>query len=71
MDHGVGNDRSWSGTERGAMGGLVAGYVAVKLIAGLHAGYATQSFNRASEPRGVAFVAPTPGGAILAWSARL
>ena len=68
MDHGYGDERSWSSGERTAMAGFVAGYVAVKLVAGLHAGYAAQSFNRAGEPRGVAFVAPARGGAAFMWS---
>jgi len=71
MDHGAGVDRGWSGADRGTMVGLVAGYVAVKLIAGLQAGYAARSFNQAYEPRATAFVAPAPGGAMLTWSGRL
>lgn len=68
MDHGTTDNRTWSGRETGAMVGLVSGYVVVKLVAGLHAGYASRAFNRAYEPRTMGFVAPIPGGALLAWS---
>jgi len=68
MGHGTSGDRDWSGAERGAMVGLVSGYVAVKLVAGLHAGYGARAFNRRYEPRTTAFVTPSPGGALLSWS---
>lgn len=67
MHHGLNDDRTWSSGEKGAMIGLVSGYVAVKLVSGLHAGYAAKAFNRAYEPAPLAFVAPTPGGALLGW----
>ena len=68
MNHGTADNRTWSGRETGAMVGLVSGYVVVKLVAGVHAGYASRAFNRAYEPRAMGFVAPVPGGALLAWS---
>jgi hypothetical protein len=67
MDHGRDNTRSWSDSERNAMFGLAGGYVLVKLAAGLHAGYAARAFNRESSANGLAFVAPTPGGALVTW----
>jgi hypothetical protein len=67
----VGDDGSWSDREKGAMVGLAAGYVLVKLAAGLHAGRAAQGFNLMYERRATALVAPTAGGALLVWSARL
>lgn len=67
MDHGATDDRRWSDREKGAMVGLVSGYVVVKLVSGLHAGYAARAFNGAYEPRPVAFVLPTAGGALLGW----
>lgn len=71
MDHGGAGNQHWSGGESGIMIGSVAGYVVVKLVAGVHAGYAAQAFNRAAAGQGVAFVTPTPGGALLGWAAKL
>jgi hypothetical protein len=68
MNHGTADNRTWSGRETGAMVGLVSAYVVVKLLAGLHAGYASRAFTRAYEPPTMGFVAPVPGGALLAWS---
>jgi hypothetical protein len=68
---GAGDHGSWSDREQGAMVGLVTGYVLVKLVAGLHAGHAARGFNLMYERRATALVAPTAGGALLVWSARL
>lgn len=68
MDHGSGDNRSWSGAEERTMVGLVAGYVAVKVVAGLHAGYTVQSLNRPFEPGATAVVVPARGGISLALS---
>jgi hypothetical protein len=68
MDHGASDNRAWTGRETGAMVGLVCGYAVVKVVSGLHAGYAAQAFNRSYEPRMTSFVAPVRGGALLAWS---
>jgi hypothetical protein len=65
------DDGSWSSGEKGAMFGLAAGYVLVKLAAGLHADRAARGFNLMYERRATALVAPTAGGAVLVWSARL
>ncbi len=71
MDHGGNVGRSWSTGERGTMIGLVAGYVGVKLVAGLHAGYAARGFN-ARYGRGPMLGAlPVPGGGMLALSGGL
>ena len=67
MGHGGVDDRRWSDGERGAMIGLLAGYVAVKLIAGLHAGAAARGFNR-TYAHGAPFALPTRGGAVAGWS---
>lgn len=68
MGHGGVDDRRWSDGERGAMIGLLTGYVAVKLVSGLHAGYAASAYNRRYDPRAMAFVLPTRGGGIAgAW----
>lgn len=66
MNHGMGADRTWSGRETGTMMGLVSAYVVVKVISGLHAGYAAQAFDRFYEPRTTALIAPVRGGALLA-----
>ena len=71
MNHGSNNDRQWSGMETGAMVGLVSGYVVVKLVSGLHAGYAARAFNQEGAMTATALVLPTSGGALLAWSGRL
>ncbi len=70
MDHGGLSNRTWSGGERMGMMGMVAGYVAVKLIAGVHAGYAAREFNRQAAPRWSALVVPTTGGAVASWHLR-
>jgi hypothetical protein len=64
MDH-MGDSRRWSDGERGAMVALVGSYVAVKLVAGVHAGYAAGRFNRRYEPRPIIGVLPVRGGAAL------
>lgn len=71
MNHGGGADRSWSGMETGAMVGLVSGYVVVKLVSGLHAGYAARIFNQGRDTSTTASVLPTSRGALLAWSGKL
>lgn len=71
MDHGNGDDRRWTGMESGMMVGFISGYVVVKLMAGLHAGYAARSFNQTFEGRGMAVVVPTAGGALLTWTKTL
>ena len=70
MDHGGVDDRSWGSGERMGMMGMVAGYVVVKLIAGLHAGYAAREFNVRSAPRWSALVVPATGGAVASWHLR-
>jgi hypothetical protein len=70
MSHEGMDDRRWSSGDRAAMGGMIAGYVLVKLVAGLHAGYAAQSFNRRYDPRWSALVTPSRGGALAGWQAR-
>jgi len=68
MHRGYGaGDRSWSANEKNAVVGLASGYVVVKLVAGLHAGYAAKALNRAYGPAPMAYVAPTAGGAVLGW----
>jgi hypothetical protein len=67
MDHQRFDERRWSDGERAAMIGLVTGYVAVKMVAGLHAGYAAREFNRRAAPQTTAFVLPTNHGAELVW----
>lgn len=55
----------WSSGERNAMIGLVSGYVIVKLIAGLHAGYAAEVINRDLHgAHASATIVPTEGGAM-------
>ncbi len=71
MNHGMGDDRTWSGRETGTMMGLVSGYIVVKVISGLHAGYAAQAFDRFYEPRTTALIAPVRGGALLTWAGGL
>lgn len=67
MHHGV-DDRGWSGTERNTMVALVAGYVGVKLVAGLHAGYAARGFNQRHGAAPMAAVLPVRGGAVLGFA---
>lgn len=68
--HGDGGDRnrSWSTAERGWEIGLVSAYVLVKVAAGVHAGYAAASFNRAHERAQVFQMRPSAaiirGGAV-------
>jgi hypothetical protein len=71
MNHGTSTDRSWSRMETGAMMGFISGYVVVKVISGVHAGYAARSFNTGYSPRAMATVAPAPGGAFFVWSGSL
>lgn len=71
MNHGMGDDRTWSGRETGTMMGLVSGYIVVKVIAGVHAGFAAQAFDRSYESRTTALIAPARGGALLTWSGSL
>lgn len=66
--HGSGDDRGWTRNERGAMIGLVTGYVVVKLAAAWYAGNAARAFNQSYEARALAFVAPERRGATLVWS---
>jgi hypothetical protein len=70
MNHRWDDDRRWSSGESNTMVGLVAGYVAVKLVAGLHAGYAARGLNRRTGSDPFAGVLPVRGGgvAILASS---
>jgi hypothetical protein len=70
MDHGWDGDRRWSTGERNAMFGLVSGYVAIKLVAGLHAGYAARAFNRRAGSEPMAAILPVRGGAVAAMSTR-
>lgn len=69
MDHGGIGDRAWSNREQLGMMGVAAGYVAVKLIAGLHAGYAARELTRRVAPRWYGSVMPSQSGAVA--SARL
>ena len=48
MSHGRDATRSWSAGERNDMIALMTGYLAVKLVAGVHAGYAAADFNRSA-----------------------
>ena len=63
MDHGRDDTRSWTDGERNVMVGLLSGYVAVKLVAGLHAGYAARDFNQRLAIAPSVAVVPIPGGA--------
>ncbi len=65
MDHGRNDARDWSEGERKGMIALVSGYVAVKLAAGIHAGYAASDFNRAGADVARAAVVPRRGGALV------
>jgi hypothetical protein len=65
MDHGRNDTRDWSEGERNGMIALVSGYVAVKLAAGIHAGYAASNFNRAGADVARAAVVPRRGGALV------
>ena len=58
---------SWSDRETGFMIGFAAAYVAVKLVAGIHAGAAARSFNHVHAPTASIGVAPSSGGATLLW----
>ena len=67
MNHGGQSGNTWSDNERFTMVGLVAGYVAVKLAAGVHAGYAAADLNRRyTRPMAMSIV-PAQGGAVAAW----
>jgi len=55
MGQGSVDVRGWSGAERDTMIGLALAYVAVKLVASLHAGYSARALNDGYEPRGMAF----------------
>ena len=70
MDHDGLDNRAWGGGERMGMMAMVGGYVVVKLIAGMHAGYAAREFNRQSAPRWSALVVPATGGAVASWNLR-
>jgi hypothetical protein len=52
----------WTSTDRNWMIGLVSGYVVVKVVAGLHAARAAESFNDRQQ-RISATIVPTSGGA--------
>lgn len=68
MHHGNEVDRTWSDEERGWAAGLVAGYVLVKVVSGVHAGFAAASFNREHGSAALftlPSVATIPGGALL------
>lgn len=56
--------RDWSGGDRATMIGLATGYVAVKLVAGLHAGHAARQHNAEQRIVPHAAVVPTRGGAL-------
>lgn len=71
MDHGTNDQRSWSGMETGAMAGMISGYVLLKVISGVHAGYAAREFDQRQGTGTMGFVVPTSGGAMLAWGGRL
>jgi hypothetical protein len=60
----------WSDSERDVLIGLVAGYVALKLVAGVHAGAAARSFNEAHAATWLPVVIPNQGGASAGWVAR-
>jgi hypothetical protein len=66
MGHGSGND--WTDSDRAWMIGSVAGYVAVKLVAGIHAGTAAGAFNRAQARVPAVGLAPARGGGLLSWA---
>lgn len=57
---------SWSDTERNSMVGLVAGYVALKVVAAVHASEAAEDFNRVHASP---VVTPTNGGVMFGWTA--
>lgn len=65
MGHGdYGSTNPWTSTDRNWMIGLASGYLAVKLISGLHAAHAADDFNqRQHGPRLSGAVVPTSEGA--------
>lgn len=64
MGHGSGETRRWSDGERHATIALLSGYVAVKLIAGVHAGFAARDFNRPQSAVAYAGFTPLTGGGV-------
>jgi len=64
MDEGSFADRSWTGGERAGMMGLTAGYIAVKLISGLHAASGARHFNQRAAQGCSALELPASGGAV-------
>jgi hypothetical protein len=67
MCHGGANGcGDWSNAERSTMIGLVAGYVIVKVVAGVHAASAAHRFNdEHRDPTWQATILPFRGGAVL------
>lgn len=65
MGSGYAGSSSWSISDRNTLIVLASGYVAVKLVAGLHAAHAVEGFNRAQQrpARLSAVVVPAAGGA--------
>jgi hypothetical protein len=63
MGHGSDGDRRWSDRERDVMIGLATGYVAVKLVAGVHAGHAARELNLRRFQAPYAMVVPASRGA--------
>lgn len=61
---------SWSDNQRLTMLGLVSGYVAVKLGAGIHATYAAEEFNARQRAAAFPVISPTTGGALVGWQLR-
>jgi hypothetical protein len=68
MCHGACGD--WSDTDRNAIVGFAAGYVLVKLVAGVHAASAASAFNEAHRPAGQPILVPAREGALLGWGVR-
>lgn len=57
--------QTWSGGETAGMVALATGYVAVKIVAGLHAASAAREFNERAPVAWSPLVAPTRGGVAL------
>lgn len=63
---------AWTDSERSWGVGLLGGYVGVKLLSAIHAGYAARAYNDARrEERAGFLVFPLSDGAALGWMAEL
>ena len=61
---------SWSDGERRTMLGLVFGYVAVKLGAGIHATFAAEDFNTRQNSSVSPMILATADGVVIGWQRR-